>query len=297
VVKFDDGTATQKTSNGPSGNDKLAFVGSPDLHKIPEDRPSSDRPSIAVLPFANLGRDVEQEYFADGVADDIITELSRNRALLVIARSSSFAYRDSTSTDVKRVGRDLGVRYVVEGSVRRHAGRVRISAQLLDADTGNHIWAERYERSLEDVFAVQDQIVEALIKAISPAVANAEMRRVLRKAPEDLGAWEAYQRGMWYMSKGTTSEHKQARLLFDRAAELHPGFAAPFVGLALSYHFDVLTYGARSPIRAAHLQHEAARTAVAIDPQDAEAHAALGMAFLAIGNLDASLESARGART
>jgi adenylate cyclase len=134
--------------------------------------------------------------------------------------------------------------------------------------------------------------VEALIRAISPAVANAEMRRVLRHAPEGLGAWEAYQRGMWHMSKWTPSEHKQARVLFTRAADLHAGFAAPFIGLALSYHFDVLTYGARSPTDAAHLQHEAARSAVAIDPQDAEAHAALGMAFLAIGNLDASLESA-----
>ena len=273
------GDRTKDTSVGVAG------------HGMPNVLPISNRPSIAVLPFANLGGDTEHEYFADGVADDIITELSRNRALLVIARSSSFTYRGS-SNDAKRVGRDLGVRYVVEGSVRRHAGRVRVNVQLIEAETGNHIWAERYDRALEDIFAVQDEIVEALIIAISPALASAEMRRALRKAPESLGAWEAYQRGMWHMSKGTANEHEQARLLFKRAAELYPGFAAPFVGLALSYHFDVLTYGARGSIDAAHLQHEAARTAVAIDPQDAEAHAALGMAFLAIGNLGASLKSA-----
>ena len=250
-----------------------------------------DKPSIAVLPFINMSGDPEQEYFSDGIADEIITELSRNHSLFVIARNSSFSYRGRT-IDVRHVARELGVRYILEGSVRRSGARVRVIAQLVDAETGNHIWAERYERALADVFAVQDEIVEALIKTISPAVANAETQRVLRKAPEDLGAWEAYQRGMWHMSKGTASEHEQARLLFTRAAELHAGFAAPFVGLALSYHFDVLTYGTRRSIDAARLQHEAARTAVALDPQDAETHAVLGMAFLAVGNLGASLASA-----
>ena len=265
--------------------------------ELRRDRRDHDRPSIAVLPFANLGGDVEQEYFADRVADDIITELSRNRALFVIARSSSFAYRGSTSASVKQIGRDLGVRYVVEGSVRRNAERIRINARLLDAENGNTVWAERYERALEDVFAVQDEIVQALIKAINPAVENAEMQRVLRKAPGDLGAWEAYQRGLWHMSKGTASDHEHARQLFKSATQFDTGFAAPFVGLALSYHFDVLTYGARAAVDAARLQHEAARTAVAIDPQDAEAHAALGMAFLAVGNLSASLSSTESALT
>ena len=252
---------------------------------------SRDKPSIAVLPFANLSADPEEEYFSDGVADDILTELSRDHTLFVIARNSSFTFRGQ-ATDVKQVGRELGVRYVVEGSVRRYAERVRVTAQLIDALAGNHIWAERYDRDLADVFGVQDEIASAVTHAVRPAVADAEQRRVLRKAPENLDAWEAYQRGMWHMSKGTASEHEQARLFFNRSARFQAGFAAPFVGLALSFHFDVLTYGARSPVDAATMQLEAARTAVGIDPLDAEAHAVLGMAFLAIGDLCASVESA-----
>jgi adenylate cyclase len=144
---------------------------------------------------------------------------------------------------------------------------------------------------------VQDEITTAVATAIVPAVAGAELRRALRKMPENLSGWEAYQRGLWHMSKGTASDHEHARQLFKRATQFDTGFAAPFVGLALSYLFDVLTYGARGAVDAARLQHEAARTAVAIDPQDAEAHAALGMAFLAVGNLSASLSSAENALT
>ncbi len=168
-----------------------------------------DKPSIAVLPFDNLSGDPEQEYFSDGLADDIITELSRCRSLFVIARNSSFTYRGRT-VDVKQIAHDLGVRYVAEGSVRRAAGRIRINAQLIDAEAGNHIRAERYDRALEDVFAVQDEITMAVVTAIQPAVADAELRRALRKAPGNLGAWEAYQRGLWHASKATATDIKRA---------------------------------------------------------------------------------------
>ena len=153
----------------------------------------ADKPSIAVLPFRNLSADPEQEFFSDGIADDIITELSRSRALFVIARNSSFAYRGRLA-DVKQVARELGVRYVVEGSVRRDAGRVRINAQLIEGETGNHIWAERYDREIEHVFAVQDEITLAVISAIQPAVADAEFRRYLAQAarrPWHLGGTSA----------------------------------------------------------------------------------------------------------
>jgi TolB-like protein len=154
-----------------------------------------DKPSIAVLAFDNMSSDPDQEYFSDGVADDIITELSRSRSLFVIARNSSFTYK-GRAVDVKQVARELGVRYVVEGSVRRSGGRARISAQLIDAETDHHLWAERYDRDDAELFAVQDEITTAITTAIYPAIACAELRRVLRKPPESLGAWEAYQRGL-----------------------------------------------------------------------------------------------------
>ncbi len=142
--------------------------------------PLPGKPSIAVLAFTNMSGDVEQEYFSDGVADDIITELSRDHSLFVIARNSSFTYKGAV--DIRRVGSELGVRYVVQGSVRRDIGRVRISAQLIDATTGGHVWAERYDRAVDHVFAVQDEIAEAVATAIRPAVGNAERRRVLLEA-------------------------------------------------------------------------------------------------------------------
>ena len=149
-----------------------------------------------MLAFTNMSGDPDQEYFSDGLAEDIITELSRSRSLFVIARNSSFTYKGH-AVDVKQVARELGVRYVVEGSVRRSGGRVRVTAQLIDAETGNHIWAERYDRHIEEVFAVQDEITTAVANAIIPAISGLEQRRALRKRPENLGAWEAYQCGLW----------------------------------------------------------------------------------------------------
>ena len=177
--------------------------------------PLPDRPSIAVLAFTNMSGDLEQEYFSDGIADDIITELSRIRWLFVIARNTSFTYKGH-AIDVKQVGRELGVRYVLEGSVRRGGQRVRVNAQLIDAETGVHVWAERYDRDLSDVFAVQDEITLAVTRAIEPAVDNAELRRALRKPPASLGAWEAYQRGLWHLSKHLGGDNDLAIEFFQR---------------------------------------------------------------------------------
>jgi len=197
--------------------------------------PLPDRPSIAVLAFTNMSGDPEQEYFSDGIADDIITELSRVRWLFVIARNSSFAYK-GTAIDVKRIGRELGVRYVLEGSVRRGGQRIRVNAQLIDAETGNHIWADRYDRDLTDVFAVQDEITLAVTGAIGPAVANAEQRRVLRKPPSNLGAWDCYKRGMWHLSRARSEDVARAHLFFNRALELDPTLAAAHTGLAMTFN-------------------------------------------------------------
>ena len=183
------------------------------VHGTAKHLPLPDKPSIAVLAFTNMSGDLEQEYFSDGIADDIITELSRSRSLFVIARNSSFTYK-GRAVDVKQVARELGVRYVVEGSVRRSGSRIRVTAQLIDAETGNHIWAERYDRALEDVFAVQDEITDAIVTAIRPAVADAEFRRALRKPPESLGAWETYLRGQWHYGQRTAADHERAKQFF-----------------------------------------------------------------------------------
>ena len=186
------------------------------VHITGEPLPLPGKPSIAVLAFTNMSGDPEQEYFSDGIADDIITELSRSRSLFVIARNSSFSYKGG-ATNLKQVARELGVRYIVEGSVRRSGDRVRVNAQLIEAEVGSHIWAERYDRALEDVFAVQDEITAAVTAAILPALTHAEQQRALRKPPESLGAWEAYQRGLWHMAKATASDSVQARELLERA--------------------------------------------------------------------------------
>ena len=156
-----------------------------------------DKPSIAVLPFDNLSGDSEQEYFADGISEDLITALSRIRWFFVIARNSSFTYKGQ-AVEVTRVADELGVRYVIEGSVRKAANRVRISAQLIDATTGRHVWAERYDRSLADIFELQDEMAQTIVGAVEPELSAAERERAARKPPESLDAWETYQRGLWY---------------------------------------------------------------------------------------------------
>ena len=249
--------------------------------------PLPDRPSIAVLPFINMSGDQEQEHFSDGIADDIITELSRNHLLFVIARNSSFTYR-GRSVDVKQAARALGVRYIVEGSVRREAHRVRINAQLIVAESGNNIWAERYDREIEHVFAVQDEIATAVASAVGPAVGDAERRRVLRKVPGSLSAWEAYQRGLSHLAKGTPHANGQARSLFQQATSIDSGFAPAFAALAQTYAVDALFYGALSLVEAGRMMEPEARKAIEADPNDFEAHAALASAFAAVGDLAAA---------
>ena len=223
--------------------------------------PLPDKPSIAVLAFTNMGGDIEQEYFADGVADDIITELARVRSLFVIARNSSFAYKGRT-IDVRQIARELGVRYILEGSVRRGADRLRVTAQLVDAETGNHLWADRYDRPLQDLFALQDEIALTVAKAISPAVTEAEQRRALRRPPESLGAWEAYQRGLWHVMKYRADHIAPARKLLNRALELDPTLASAHAVLAWLYVIESGSYGLRPFQEAALLEAEQARMAV-----------------------------------
>jgi adenylate cyclase len=182
-----------------------------------------DRPSIAVLPFQNMTEDAAQEHLADGVFEDVITALSRLRWLFVIARNSSFTYK-GRSVDVKQVGRELGVRYVLEGSVRKSGNKVRINGQLIDTATGAHLWADRFDGSLEDIFELQDQITARVVGAISPQMQLAEIERAARKPPQNLDAWESFVRGMSLYSEHSNASTKEALTFLDRAIELDPRY-------------------------------------------------------------------------
>jgi TolB-like protein len=194
-----------------------------------------DRPSIAILPFTNLSSDPEQDYFADGMAEDIITALSRFKALFVIARNSSFTYK-GRAVDVKQVGCELGVRYVLEGSVRKAANRVRITGQLVDAATGTHLWAERFDGGLGDIFDLQDQVTESIVGAIAPAVEKAEIERAKRKPTESLDAYTLYLRGLArYYLFASRQANDEALRLFNSAIELDPDFASAYGRAASCY--------------------------------------------------------------
>jgi len=196
-----------------------------------------DKPSIAVLPFTNMSGDPEQDYFADGMAEDIITALSRFKALFVIARNSSFTYK-GRAVDVKQVGRELGVRYLLEGSVRKAANRVRITGQLVDTATGAHLWANRFDGGIGDIFDLQDQVTESIVGAIAPAVENAEIERAKRKPTESLDAYDHYLRGLASSYQlANRQANEEALRLFNRAIKLDPGFASAYGRAALCYTF------------------------------------------------------------
>ena len=247
--------------------------------------PLPDKPSIAVLPFANMSSDPEQEFFADGIAEDVITALSRYPSLFVIARNSCFTYKGRV-VDVKQVGRELGVRYVLEGSLRKSGNRIRVNAQLVEAESGNHFWAERYDRDLADIFAVQDEIAEAVTIAIAPAVAEAEQHRAMRKPPGSLDAWAAYQRGLWHFSKFTTNDNAIAQKFFQQAIKSDPNFAGGHWGLALAYLYAAAIFQSLSLLEALKSTEALARRAVELDSSDAAARSALSLALLSLGDTE-----------
>jgi TolB-like protein/tetratricopeptide (TPR) repeat protein len=227
-----------------------------------------DRPSIAVLPFTNLGGDAEQDYFADGMVDDIITGLSRINWLFVIARNSTFTYKGRT-VDVKQVGRELGVRYVLEGSVRKTGGNVRITGQLIDAATGMHVWAERYDRQSKDVFALQDDIAMSVVGAIAPSLRRAEINRVRRKRPDSLDAYDLVLRAQPDVDSGMPEQVTQALVLLERAISLEPSYALAHGNAAMCHHCLFLRAGLQEASRAASIEH--ARSAIAHGQDDAVA--------------------------
>jgi len=237
-------------------------------------KPASEKPSIAVLPFANMSGDPEQEYFADGISEDILTGLSKLRWFFVIARNSSFTYKGK-AVDVKRVARELGVRYVLEGSVRKGGNRVRITTQLIDASTGNHIWADRYDGDLTDVFALQDEITKKVVAAIEPKLLEAEGIRSQNRSPEDLGAWDMVIQANSLFWRLTKAEIEAAIAILQRAVERYPDYAPAHSMLA----FDILVSGYIGwALMEPQLQQAASLAARAeeLDHGDPWAHLALG---------------------
>ena len=250
--------------------------------------PLPDKPSIAVLPFDNMSGDPEQEYFSDGMTEDIITALSRLRWLFVIARNSTFTYKGQ-AVDVKQVGREMGVRYVLEGSVRKAGQRIRVTAQLIEADSGNHIWAERYDRDLVDIFDLQDELTEAISAQVNAELASSERQQAHKKNTTDLDTWELYQRGMWHFYKYAKGHRTEARRLFRLVTERAPEFASAYAGLARIGCTEALF---DSPHEKDALLEQAMRDAeiaVALDDRDGNSHLALGLACTFLGHPDRAI--------
>jgi adenylate cyclase len=230
--------------------------------------PLPDRPSIAVLPFANMSGDSEQEYFVDGMVEDIITGLSRIKWLFVIARNSTFAYKGK-SPDIRQVGRELGVGYVLEGSVRKAAARVRITGQLVEAESGRHIWAERYDRALDDIFALQDEITASVVGAIEPSLRQAEIERVKRKRPDSLDAYDLVLRAAPLVDPPMPDGASQALLLLERALAREPDYALAHGYASFCHEILFMRAGGREENRQAAIRH--AHAAVAHGRDDAMA--------------------------
>ena len=234
-----------------------------------------DKPSIAVLPFTNLSDDPEQEYFSDGVAEDIITALSRFHQFFVIARNSSFTYK-ARAVDIKQIAHELSVQYIIEGSVRRAGNRMRITAQLIDAASDRHIWAERYDRQLDDIFAVQDDITQCIAMAVGPELDSTEMTRAKRKNIPELGVWELLARAYWHGARNTEKDNAEAEDILTRAKEIDPDNARIHAAFSRYYITDGLFGWQRPQPQSRALALGTAQRAVELDKHDELAHAQLG---------------------
>ncbi len=241
--------------------------------------PAPDKPSIAVLPFDNMSRDPEQEYFADGMSEDIITDLSKVSGLFVIARNSSFAYKGK-SPKIDQVSRELSARYVLEGSVRKAGNRVRINAQLIDGRTGGHVWAERYDRDLTDIFAVQDEVTERIVHVLKVTLTETEHRSITHRGTEDLEAYDLYLRGRERTVKLTREDNLEGRRLLEQAIARDPSFSAPRSMLGISRLGDFLNRWGEGWEDGLREGRELASRAVAVDDMDPVAHLAMALAHL-----------------
>ena len=270
-------------------------------HDAPSSVPSSgqgtplplpDKPSIAVLAFDNISGDPEQEYFSDGITEDIITELSKISGLFVIARHSAFTYKGQSVT-LKEVGRNLGVRYVLEGSVRKAGNRLRITAQLIDASTDHHVWAERYDRDLEDIFAVQDEVARNVASALAVALKPEEGVRISHAPTENIEAYDIFLRTRSSLWPPTRENMLSARSAYGRITEIDPSFAGGYAGQSLTHSFAVIFGHSECPEEDARHALELAKSAVALDDGFAQAYSALGLGHTVSGQHDEAVVIAR----
>jgi len=237
------------------------------------------KPSIAVLPFTNMSGDAEQEYFSDGISEDLITDLSKISGLFIIARNSTFAYK-GRSVKVQEIGRDLGVRFVLEGSIRKAGNRVRITAQLIDAGSGGHLWAERFDRELTDIFATQDEVVEKIVAALAVNLTQGEAQRLRRRGTASVEAYETWLRARELLSRSMREAIAQAKAMYRRAIEIDPNFAAPHAGLSLATISEYVSDWAADPEEALDEAERWARRALELDDQEPVSHMALGNVML-----------------
>ncbi len=251
------------------------------LGEVPSQTPLAfpDKPSIAVLPFDNMSGDPEQEYFSDGLSEDIITLLSAWRSFPVIARNSSFAYKGQ-SRDVRQIAKELSARYVIEGSVRKSGNRVRITAQLIDAETGHHLWAEKFDGVLDDIFEIQDEITRRIVSLVEPQMEVAERKKAEAKRSSNLSAWDYYLRGRAHLHMVTPDDNAQARTMFEKAIELDPNYSDAFAGLSHTFQRDILLEVVEDRKAWENKALDAARRAEALDNGSSLAHFALSGAYI-----------------
>ena len=270
------------------------FYPSPLPSKAKPDLP--DKPSIAVLPFVNMSADPQQEYFSDGLTEDIITGLSKIPRLFVIARNSSFTYKGKP-VKVQQIGRELGVRYVLEGSVRKDGERIRITAQLINAGNGHHIWAERYDRHLKNIFSLQDEITEQILTAMEVNLTTGEQARLRRKGTTNRKAYEKVLKADEYYGRMTKEDNAQARQAYKEAMALDPEYAVPVVGLSYSHWMDVINGWSMSPRKSMKEAEQLAQRALELDDSLADTHVLLGNIYLMNGQYQQAMEAGERALT
>lgn len=282
TLAFEDlGERTVKNIGDPVRAYLIRAQATPVAWPKPTDAPSlPDKPSIVVLPFENMSADTEQEYFSDGISEDIITELSKISGLFVIARHSAFAYKGRSVT-LRQVGRELGVKFVLEGSVRKAGRRLRITAQLIDAATDHHLWAERYDRDIDDIFAVQDEVARHVARTLAVALEPGELERLAHVLTQNMEAYDLYLRARtraWPPSRGNI---QSAQFAFARVIDLDPKFAGGYAGKSIAHSLNVMFGHSDGPEKEAQLALELAERAVALDGKFARSHSALGTAYTA----------------